>query len=220
MASSPQVYLKVLGEVGLERHEQRLGIRGKKRLEILCYLLEARIAGRAEVDALELIDILRSDLSEARARQSLRQTIYLLRSDLGEGSIQSTPSGYALGLLNSDIEAFLRTGDSRLWRGPYLKGLADGWNANVRDGLMLIMRSSVEVLCSTDPAEAARLGQIWLEMEPYDLVALRLTLHALKLQGKTKAAEQTYQKAYQRLYEVGEVLPEDIKAFLSTPASS
>ena len=207
------IRFSVLGSVLLEQSGQPLSIRAKKRLEVLAYLLEARIAGRAEVDILELVDMFYPEMPEDRAKLTLRQLIYLIRTNLGPDSIQSTPTGYALGAVASDIEAFLKSGESTLWRGSYLYGLSDGWNANVRDGLLLALRSSAEALINSDPIEAARLGQIWLEMEPYDQDALRLTIQALRNQGNIKAAERVYKQGQERLSEVGESLPKGLEEF-------
>jgi DNA-binding SARP family transcriptional activator len=211
-------YLRVLGAIEIEQDNQPLAFRARKRLEVLCYLLEARVAGKQEVNLLELVDTFYPEVPEANARLTLRQVVYLIRSSLGADSILSTPNGYALGAVGSDIEDFLQMGDTRLWRGPYLPGF-NGWNANVRDGLLLALRSSAEAALQTNPAEAERLGQIWLEMEPYDADALRLTIRAQHAQGKTKAVTRTYQQAQVRLFEVGETLPETMEDFLSTPVS-
>ncbi len=208
--------LKVLGAIEIEQGNQPLAFRARKRLEVLCYLLEARVAGKQEVNLLELVDTFYPEVPEANARLTLRQVVYLIRSNLGADSILSTPNGYALGAVRSDVEEFLQMGDTRLWRGPYLPGF-NGWNANVRDGLLLALRSSAEAELQSNPAEAERLGQIWLEMEPYDVDALRLTIRAQHVQGKTKAVKRTYQQAQMRLFEVGETLPETMEDFLSTP---
>jgi DNA-binding SARP family transcriptional activator len=120
--------------------------------------------------------------------------------------------------VGSDIEEFLQMGDTHLWRGPYLPGF-NGWNANVRDGLLLALRLSAEAALQTNPAEAERLGLIWLEMEPYDADALRLTIRAQHAQGKVRAVTRTYQQAQVRLFEVGETLSETMEDFLSTPVS-
>jgi tetratricopeptide (TPR) repeat protein len=215
MKASP-FYLKVLGAIQIEQDNQPLAFRARKRLEVLCYLLEARVAGKQEVNLLELIDTFYPEVPETNARLTLRQVVYLIRSSLGADSILSMPNGYALGAVGSDIEEFLQMGDTHLWRGPYLPGF-NGWNANVRDGLLLALRSSAEAALQTNPAEAERLGQIWLEMEPYDVDALRLTIRAQHAQGKVRAVTRAYQQAQVRLFEVGETLPETMEDFLSTP---
>lgn len=219
-ADQPSIYLRVLGAPRLEQSGQPLRIRAKKRLEVLCYLLEARVAGCSEVDILELVDVFYPELSEERAKPTLRQLIHLIRNDLGAESVQSTPTGYALGAVGSDLEAFLETGETKLWRGAYLQGLSDGWNTNVRDSLELALRSAAEELLDTNPDEATRLGEIWLEMQPYEPEALRLTLRALHGQGKAKAAERAYAQARERFLEVGEELPERLEEFLNIQAAS
>lgn len=101
------------------------------------------------------MDVFYPEFPEERARQTLRQMVYLIRGDLGPQSVQSTPSGYALGAAGSDLEEFLESGEAGLWRGPYLQGLSDGWNANVRDGLELALRSRAESLLNPDAARWA-----------------------------------------------------------------
>lgn len=217
-ASRPDLRLRVLGVPGLEQKGQNLNYRGKKRLEILCYLLEGRIAGKNEVGLLEMLDIFYPDTPEAQAKLTLRQQIYLIRNDLGSESILSTANGYALGSIHSDAEEFLKSNRPELWSGPYLHRLGDGWNANVRDSLLLALCSKAEELLESNMAEAARLGQIWLEMEPYDSEALRLCVRAL--QDNPKAALRIYQQAREQMLEVGEELPDGLEGFLSEGALS
>lgn len=199
--------LRVLGGVGLEREGEPLPLRARKRLEILCYLLEARIAGRAEVSGLKLAEVFYPAAEEARARATLKQQVHLIRMTLGPEAIQSTPSGYALGAVRSDAEEFLRGGDSRLWRGPYLERLCEGWHGSVREALTQALGSRVEALLESDPQEASRLAQILLEMEPYDTGFLQLSLRAVRRAGSPKAATRLYKEAQERFLEVGEVLP-------------
>ncbi len=210
--------LEVLGAMRLSQGGQPVIYRGRKRTEILAFLLEARIAGRLEVAALELVDALYPDELEAEARNTLKQQVYLIRSSLGTESILSTPNGYALGAVSSDAEDFLRTGEAGLWRGVYLVGSGPGWVSSVRDALTLALRSSIESSIQTDGLEAARLGRILCDMEPYDPAALHLAVHALEVSGDERAARKLYLDGRTRLLEVGEFLPASLREFLVVPA--
>ena len=65
-----------------------------------------------------------------------------------------------------------------------------------------------------DPKEAARLGRLLLEADPYDLETLRLTLEALRRAGNHRSLSRLYEKARARMLEVGERLPADWQDFL------
>jgi DNA-binding SARP family transcriptional activator len=144
------------------------------------------------------------------ARNNLKQQVYLIRSSLGADSVISTPTGYALGNVSSDAETFLQHGQADLWRGAYLGSLGEGWRPGVREALTLALRARVESLRETDPAEAARLGLILLEMEPYDVDALELTVHALELSGDARLAQRVFVEGRQRLQAVGADVPETL----------
>ncbi|PNY79753.1 BTAD domain-containing putative transcriptional regulator [Deinococcus koreensis] len=210
--------LKVLGPVVVERGGERVGYRGRRRTELLAYLLEARLSGRAEVGTLELLDTFYPGEPEPQARATLRQQVYLIRTSVGAQAVLSTPTGYALGHVESDAEAFLGSGDGGLWRGPYLQGLGEGWLPRAREALTLGLRAQAERLSQGDPAQAARLGAILLEMEPYDEEALRLTLAALHLSGQPRSAAALYRQQRERHAEIGETLPESPELFLTPRA--
>ncbi len=218
--SSPKVEIKidgsfrinVLGTVSLEQQGKTINYRGRKRLEFLGYLLETRISGRLEAPTLEIIDALYPDLLEPEAKSALKQLVYLLRSKLGAEVIQSTSQGYALGAIGSDAEEFLATGDPSLWHGVYLEGLSEGWLPGVRDALVQAIRQKIESLAKTDAKQAARLGQILLEMEPYDRDTLELTLRAI---GENETLSTTlYRSAKTRFEQIGESLPSSSDTFL------
>jgi DNA-binding SARP family transcriptional activator len=215
LTSASGVRLEVLGAIRLCHDDRPVLTRARKRLEILAYLLETRIAGRSEASALEIVDALYPDEPEIEARNTLKQQVYLIRSSLGQDSIISTPNGYALSAVSSDAEDFLRTADVGLWRGAYLSGLGPGWVSSVRDALALALRSSIELLLEVDPGEAARLGQILCEMEPYDPDALSLAVRALEVSGDDRGARRRYLEGRTRLLEVGESLPASLDAFLA-----
>jgi tetratricopeptide (TPR) repeat protein len=207
--------LEVLGLIRLQRDGQTLTYRGRKRSEILAYLLEARISGRMEVGTLELLDVFYPDEPEPDAKNTLRQQMHLIRSNLGPQSVLSTASGYALGAVSSDAEDFLKTGDPSLWRDSYLTGLGDGWLSSVREALTLALRSKLEDLLESDAKEAARLGQILCQMEPYDPDALRLGLLALRASGDDRAASRLFNQQRDHLLAVDEHIPRSLEVFLS-----
>lgn len=215
--STPQggLCLQVLGPVKLEQSGQPIAYRGKKRLELLCYLLEARLAGRTEVSSLDLCDSFYPGVEEAKARATLKQQVHLIRKTLGPDTIQSTPGGYALGAIRSDAEEFLQSGDTGLWRGPYLERLAEGWHSSVREALIQALYAGAGALLESKPKEASRLAQILLEMEPYDTGFLQLSLRAVQRAGSPKATTRLYKEAQERFLEVGEVLP-GLEALLQT----
>jgi hypothetical protein len=207
--------LEVLGSMQWTLEGQREAVRGQKRKELLAALLEARLAGRGEVSKLELLDGLYRGEDEEKTVSSLKELIHSVRSLLGASAILTTSSGYALGpAIGSDVEAFLHTGDPRLWRGVYLEGLSPFYES-VRESVYLALRTRAQALLEADPKEAARLGRILLEADPYDLEALRLTLEALRRSGNHKSLGRLYQEARQRMLEVGETLPEHWQGFLT-----
>ncbi|MDX2008126.1 MAG: hypothetical protein SFU83_23020 [Meiothermus sp.] len=128
-----------------------------------------------------------------------------LRESLGEAAIQTTGSGYMLGAVVSDAEAFLHSGDLSLWRGMYLEGLS--LESTVADSLYLSLKLRAEAELITDPKEAARLGRILLEADPYSLDYLHLCLSAYKAADNYKTIGRLYDQARERMKEVGEALP-------------
>ncbi|MCS7069273.1 MAG: tetratricopeptide repeat protein [Meiothermus sp.] len=190
-------------------------LRGRKRQELLALLLETRLAGRVEVGKLELLDHLYPGEDEGKAASSLKELIHSVRVSLGALVVATTASGYALGAaVSSDLEEFLRTGEARLWRGVYLGGLAS-LHETVRESVYLGLRTRAQALLEADPKEAARLGRILLEADPYDLEALRLTLGALRRSGNHKSLGRLYEEARGWMLEVGETLPEHWQGFLT-----
>ncbi len=135
---------------------------------------------------------------------------------MGAGSVVSIDNGYALGEVSSDVEEFLATREPHWWRGPYMQTLDDGTTPGLRDALLSALGALTRQLLPASPEEAARLGQIWLEMEPYDLEALHLTLRACLAQGEARSAERLYQQARTRLSEVSTFLPKELTVFLAS----
>jgi tetratricopeptide (TPR) repeat protein len=202
--------LELLGPMQLDGKP----IRGHKRKELLALLAEARIAGRSEVSTLELLEALYPGLPEAEAANLLKQAVFQARAHLGQGVIATTPGGYTLGSLETDAELFLKTGDTRLWRGGLLEDVSGDRDEAVRGALYQALAGRVRSLLETDPREAVRLGRILLSAEPYDAEILALTLRALRQEGNRRGLSRLYQQARERMTEVGEALPQDWQGFL------
>jgi tetratricopeptide (TPR) repeat protein len=214
---SPTSRLLVLGPLRWENNARVEALRGQKRKELLTLLLEARIAGRPEVSRRELIDTMYSGLEEAEGLAGLKNLTYQVRQTLGAGCIATTSSGYALGEVTSDAEAFLRSADTRLWRGAYLEdAVFAGSDENVRDALYTSLHRQAQAVLERDPHEAARLGRVLLGADPYDREALRLTLEALRMARNHRSLQRVYSEASARLLEVSEVLPDTWQAFLES----
>jgi DNA-binding SARP family transcriptional activator len=209
-----------LGSMGLEHSGKPVAYRGRKRLELLAYLLEARLAGRAEAGILDLLDAIFPEHPEAEARHTLKQHIYLIRGSLGPSSVLSTHGGYALGAVSSDAEEFLASGNPALWSGPYLDGLCGGWLPGVRDTLTQALRVKVEDLLGSDApddtSEAARLARILCDMDPYDTATLHLAVQALEATGAARAASRLYSERRTAFLEVGKVLPRTPAVFMAS----
>jgi tetratricopeptide (TPR) repeat protein len=214
-ARSPTVRLEFLGPIRFSIQDKPEPVRGRKRQELLALLLEARIAGRAEVHKLELLDALYPDSIEDQATSALKETVRTTRASLSADVIQTTQNGYALGAVTSDAEDFLRTGDVRLWRGAYLDGLTlESRDEAVRESLHLALSSAAMNALETDPREAARVGRILLDFDGYNLDSLELCLKALRASNNHKSLTRLYAEAQDRLLEVGEIIPERWQDFL------
>jgi hypothetical protein len=214
MAAEHQLHLEVLGSVRLTNGIVKL-IRGRKRQALLAYLLEARIAGKPEVSKIELIDALNPDIDEPRALNALRVEVHELRSQLNPNVILTTGTGYKLGEVQTDAEAFLQTRDTRLWRAAYLEGV--GFERNDEGGYQHLISTLHECaleLIDSNPVEAVRVMRLLVEMEPFDLGYLRSKLHALRSVNQHRTLGRVYNKARMRLKEVGEHLPEAWTEFL------
>ena len=165
------------------------------------------------------MDALYPEADELQSSAGLRDVIYQLRSSLGNAAITTTANGYALGNLSSDLEEFLKHGDTSLWRGAYLQGLTVSGSDTVRESVYLALRSRAEALLHTDPTEATRVGRLLCEADPYDLEAVRLTLSSLRIGGNHRSLSRVYELARTRFLEIGETLPETWQDFL-TPVSA
>lgn len=209
------VRLEVLGPMQIVGGEGGQPVRGQKRRELLALLLEARVSGRREAGKLELLEVLYPGADELQAATALRDMVYQLRELFGQGLVRTTDGGYALGEVGSDAELFLRSGDTRLWRGAYLEGVGLEAGDTVREALHLNLRARAEALLEADPTEAVRVGKILLEADPYSPESLRLTLRALQALKNHKGLSRTYARAKEHWLEVGERLPESWAEFVA-----
>ena len=208
------LHLAVLGPLQLLRDGSLLSYTAHLGKLLLALLLEAHLTGRGGVGQLDLLDTLYPDLDEARATSALKQLVYRLRSALGTSAIARTSSGYALGAVSSDAEAFLASGDTGLWRGLYLADLDDGRVSGARDALYEALKRRATEHVRGSPDEAARLGQLLLEADPYDAEALIICLRALAAVGNLRGLERLYRRSREQFAEVGERLPETWEAFV------
>jgi hypothetical protein len=156
---------------------------------------------------LELLDTLYADLDEIKGLAALKQVVYRLRQSFGADLVLRGGGMYALGLLTSDAEAFLKSNDTSLWRGAYLADLGGGWASNARDTLMHALKHRAVMSLEPDPGEAARLSAIALETNPYDRDALALLLRAL-CASSASDLESIYAPHRQTFLDAGEHLPE------------
>jgi hypothetical protein len=209
------VMLEVLGPVRLTNGSIK-PVRGRKRQALLAYLLEARIAGKPEVDKIELIDALHPDFEEPRALNALRVEVHDLRSQLNPGVIETTGTGYKLGEIQTDAEAFLQTRNTQLWRAAYLQGIS--FERNDDSGYQLLIGTLHDCaleLMDSNPLEAARVMRLLVMLEPFDLEFLRTKLRAFRASNNHRALGRAYDKARVRLREVGEFLPGAWAEFLN-----
>ncbi|EYB67241.1 hypothetical protein DEIPH_ctg046orf0043 [Deinococcus phoenicis] len=213
-ASPAHLRLEVLGEMRCGPPGACAAVRGRKRRELLAGLLGGRLRGRPDVSRPALMDALYPHAGEDQAAAALKELVHQTRAALGAGVIRTTGDGYALGDLESDAETFLKTGDTALWRGPYLAGEEPASDGLITDTLYGALGTRAQALSADQPAEAARLGRLLCEANPYDLAALALTLNALRAAGNHRSLGRFYHAARQRLLEVGERLPEEWTTFL------
>jgi hypothetical protein len=214
--NAPIVHLELLGSLQINLENKPQAVRGRKRQELLALLLEARVSGKSELMRLELFDALYPNEDEDCAASNLKDLIHQIRENLGEDTIQTTQNGYALGAVTSDVETFLTTGDTSLWRGTYQQGLTIDGTLSIHDSLEMALQNSVQKLIQTDPKEAARVSRFLLQLNLYDLENLRLSIVAFKACDNYKTLGRVYSDARERLSDVGEMLPERWQDFLET----
>ena len=208
--------LEVLGAMRMVQANRSVPIRGAKRRELLAVLLEARIAGRAEVSQLELIDALYPEASEEDAATAIRQLVFQSRASLGESLILTTANGYALGAVESDAEVFLNNPDLRLWRGAYLEGVLQQNDETVRGALYHALHFKLSASLEMQTSEVVRFSKILLEFDPYNLQAWKLNLQALRAGDNYRGLSKRYLECRAQLSEVGTHLPERWNDFLES----
>jgi two-component SAPR family response regulator len=206
--------IEVLGSMRLVGQSASETLRGRKRLEMLAVLLEAKLAGSSQLAKLELFDRLYPEEDELKASNNLRELVYVLRQRLGEPAIVTTATSYALGNFESDAEQFLKTGDTSLWRGAYLEGISLDQHSPVAESLYLLLFTKAQELLEINPKEIVRVGKILLEYDPYNKDYLKLCMQALRASNNHKSLTRLYIEAKERFTEVGETLPEQWKVFL------
>jgi tetratricopeptide (TPR) repeat protein len=207
--------LELLGPMTIDG--QPISERTRKGRELLALLLEARVTGRREVPQLELLDALYPDLDEDKGASALRQLVFRVRANLGPDAILRGAGGYAIHAVDSDVERFLETRDSSLWRGAYLQDVSQNWDSSLCETLHDTLREVMAELLELDPHEVARLGRIILENDPYDREALALSLRALHIAGDEAGLRKLYKHSRAQFEEIGEPLPEDWTALLEPP---
>jgi DNA-binding SARP family transcriptional activator len=204
------VLLEVLGPTQVTADGVSLSYRTRKGKEFLAMLCEARLAGRPEVSDLNVFESLYPELNEDHAGSALKQLVYRLRNALGGSTVLRSNNGYMLGAVETDAEQFLRSHDTRLWRGPYMSDLGEDWPSSARDALHFELRKRALELLPEHPAETARLGCILLEVNPYDAEVLRWTMQAFRDGGNNAEANRLLASAKQHFAELGERLPKAV----------
>jgi DNA-binding SARP family transcriptional activator len=210
--------INTLGSMQILNGEHVIALRSEKRRQLVAILLEAQIMAQAEVSTLELIDALYPELSDEEARKALQQLVFRTRDQLGADSIQTSPTGYALCPVASDVRDFMETNNTQLWRGAYLQDAplfdSSGFQS-LGEGLYAQLKTQLQDVLPNDALEVSRVCKMLLEVWPYDLEVLKLSLRALQQQQNYTAISRLYAKAKKTLLEVGERLPKDWAALLS-----
>jgi tetratricopeptide (TPR) repeat protein/DNA-binding SARP family transcriptional activator len=204
--------INALGTLQIFNNNNLVILRGDKRKQFVALLLEAQIVGNPEVKTLELMDTLYSDLNDDEARKAIQQLVFRIRAQLGAESVQTSNDGYALCIVQSDVQDFLETGNTRLWRGAYLEDaqlLTSSGYQSLSEGIYNQLEHQVPSLIENDAIEATRVCRILLEAVPYDLEILKLAIKALKIQKNYTAIARLYARARASWLEVGEQLPDE-----------
>lgn len=205
--SSAPVTLEVLGSMRLIRNGQVTPLRGQKRKHLLALLLEARLLGQDGCAGGALCEALFPGTDDMHATSALKALVFKVRDGLGADLISTTASGYALGRVTSDAEAFLDGGGTDLWRGPYLEDVPAAAQDGAQERLHEALLGRVRALLPAQSQEAARLGRLLLRADPLHPAALHLTCAALDALGHRTALTALYARATQDFAEVGEALP-------------
>lgn len=204
--------LAVLGE--MRWHGAALGERGRKALELLAYLLEARVEKRNGVPKEELFEMLYPNHTDAQAGAALKQMVYRMRSYLGATAIVVQGSGYALGEFETDLEQFLNHPRPELWRGTYLTDLGTDHPSSIRERLTKALYRLVSEMMHQQHPDTVRLARILLEMDASEIRTIRLVLQAAQQANDTVSAIHAYAHAKAKLEELGETPPASWQDFL------
>ena len=200
--------LDVLGQPQLTSPDgSRVSLSLGKPLALLVYV----VCSPGPVSRKELADLFWPDAPRSRARHSLRQALTLLRQTLGAEIVAGEELlGVNRDLLVVDLDLFQealaegRVADAaRLWRGPFLDGLAipgvrewDLWLEGFRTGLELrfatALLSTAEALSTRGrPGEALEHLERALEVRPFapdaHVARIRILLDQHDLDGAREA---------------------------------
>jgi DNA-binding SARP family transcriptional activator len=198
----------------MQWHGAALGERGRKALELLAYLLEARVEKRNGVPKEELFEILYPNHTDAQAGAALKQMVYRMRSYLGATAIVVQGNGYALGDFETDLEQFLAQPRPELWRGTYLTDLGTDHTSSIEKRLTKALYQLVCEMMRQQHPDTVRLARILLEMDASEIKTLTLVLQAAQQANDTISAIHAYAHAKTKLEELGETLPNTWQAFL------
>jgi tetratricopeptide (TPR) repeat protein len=210
--------INALGTLQIFNNNQLVTLRGERRKQFVALLLEAQIIGHPEVKTLELMDTLYSDLNDEEARKAIQQLVFRVRAQLGADCLQTTTDGYSLCAVQSDVQDFLETGNTQLWRGAYFEDaqlLNPSAYQSLGEAIYNQLEHQVHSLLENDSIEASRVCKILLEAVPYNLEILKLALKALQLQKNYTAITRLYSRARASWLEVGEQLPDDWTTLLA-----
>jgi DNA-binding SARP family transcriptional activator len=224
-------HLRSLGAIdlcGSDGGEVRTILAQPKRFALLTYLVVERGRGYARRDV--LATLLWSDVDEAHARGSLRQSVRFLRKTLGPGAIESCGEEsleVPVTAISCDAAAFEHACASRnltaaleLYRGSFLDGFMLPGNAPVfehwlqakRDALreLAIRAASMLAQCQEaagDSAVAIGYARRVVALAPHDESAEQRLIALLNRTGNRAGALEEYEAFERRLAEEYNVEP-------------
>jgi hypothetical protein len=137
--------------------------------------------------------------------------VHVIRTSFGQNLIQTSPQGYALGPVQTDVEAFLGSGDTALWRGVYLEGVGFEGHESLRVRLQQALLAQLEPQPLT---EQLRLGKLLVAMDPYNLDCWQVLLGAMRQSQNYRSLSRSYAECREHLAEVGHKLPHSWQEFL------
>ena len=210
------IRLDTLGALALrgsEGGELRSVLTQPKRLALLCYLAVESPRGFQRRD--RLFGLFWPELSQAQARQALRQSLYFLRHSLGEQVVANRGAdeiGIDPSVFRCDVSAFMdlyergRLEDAlALYHGDFLAGFFvdepspafEHWLYSTRDELRQIATSAAWTLADEaasrgSPSEAAHWGRYASRLDPDDERSLQRLIRLLDGQGDRAGALRAY----------------------------